>query len=272
MDTNQKGFDLTIALQNFNMSYDDVGKGNKTVIFLHGFPFDKSTWHNQLSYLQTSCRCIAIDIRGFGKSTYDENNLSIDLFTDDLIHLMDTLRIDKAVLCGLSMGGYIALNFVKKHADRIEALVLCDTQCIADSIEAKEKRFKTIEDIQANGKDNFVIKFTNSVFCEYTHLNKPTIVENLKTLVSGNSDSIITSGLKALANRSETCSILSGIQTPTLILCGKDDELTPVSKSEFMHQQIKGSILYVIENAGHMSNLEQEDDFNKEVMHFLSSL
>lgn len=272
MDLLQKGYNLSIALQNFNMSYDDVGQGNKTIIFLHGFPFDKSTWQLQMAYLETSFRCIAIDIRGFGKSTYFENNLSIDLFTDDLIHIMDALRIEKAVICGLSMGGYIALNAVKKHADRIDALVFCDTQCIADSSEAKEKRYKTIEDISNNGKSNFVNKFTNSIFCEHTHNNKPEIVANVKTLVSANAESIIISGLKALANRSETCSVLPEIQMPTLIVCGQEDALTPVSQSEFMHQQIKGSKLHVIENAGHMSNLEQEDEFNKVIHQFLNSL
>lgn len=272
MNKAQKGQELMLTLHNINISYDDVGEGELTVIFLHGFPFDKSMWHSQVSFLEKSYRCIAMDIRGFGKSINSEANSSIDIFSDDVIQLMDQLHIKEAVVCGLSMGGYIALNFSSRYSDRIKALILCDTQCIADSDAAREKRHKSIEEILKDGHDNFVDKFIKSIFCQNTHNTKPEIVSQLKTLVSANPIPVFINGLKALANRTETCTKLTDIVIPTLIVCGQEDELTPVSQSEFMHQQIKGSMLHVIENAGHMSNLEQEDEFNKILLNFLSAL
>src|SRR5690606_41592977 len=102
------------------------------IIFLHSFPFDKTMWHGQLEFLKSTHRVIACDIRGFGQSTDETSQLSMDLFADDNIQFMDTLKIEKAIICGLSMGGFIALNLMKRYPERFSALILCDTQCIAD--------------------------------------------------------------------------------------------------------------------------------------------
>ena len=135
---------LSTKVNNLTLAYNDVGEGDTPVILLHGFPFDKSMWKEQLKSLKSSNRAIAIDIRGFGNSTDEESVLSIDLFGDDLIAFMDKLNIEKAIICGLSMGGYIALNVITRFPKRFEALILCDTQCTADTAEGKEKRYATI--------------------------------------------------------------------------------------------------------------------------------
>jgi 3-oxoadipate enol-lactonase len=272
METESKGYNLTIPVNNFHLSYDDVGEGSIPIIFLHGYPFDKTMWQLQLDFLKSSCRLISCDIRGFGKSTDEKTPLSIDLFTDDLIQFMDKLSIDKAIVCGLSMGGYITLNAMKRFPDRFEALVLCDTQCIADTKEVKEKRYKIIDEIEVDGAENFNEEFIKSVFHKDSITNKKERVGQLRRVVFSNSKHIITQGLAALAERSETCSTLNEITIPTLILCGREDEVTPLAQSEFMHAAIKGSILHVIGNAGHVSNLEQPDEFNKHLLNFLTAL
>lgn len=272
MKTAIKGYDLTIPINNFELSYDDVGEGAVPIIFLHGYPFDKTMWQLQLDFLQSSHRLIACDIRGFGKSTDEESPLSIDLFADDLIQFMDKLSIDKAILCGLSMGGFITLNAVQRFPDRFEALILCDTQCIADTAEVKEKRYKTIEEIEVDGEEKFNEGFIKKVFHKDSITNKKKLVEQLRSVVFANSKHIIVQGLVALAERSETCSNLNAITIPTLIICGREDEVTPLAQSEFMNATIKGSILHVIDNAGHVSNLEQPHKFNKHLLDFLMAL
>ncbi|MCD6017073.1 MAG: 3-oxoadipate enol-lactonase 2 [Bacteroidetes bacterium] len=272
MKTEPKGYNSMITLNNFNLSYDDVGEGTIPVIFLHGFPFDKNTWYSQLEFLKSSYRVIACDIRGFGKSKDERSPLSIDLFAEDLIWFMDKMHIDKAIVCGLSMGGFIALHAQKRFPDRFEALILCDTQCIADTTEVKEKRYKAIDEIAADGVDNFNEAFIKRVFHKDSFTNKKEVVEQLRNTVFSNPPYIISQGLVALAERSETCSTLNEIIIPTLIICGKDDEVTPLAQSEYMHQQIKGSVLRVIDRAGHVSNLEQPDEFNKHLADFLSTL
>src|SRR5690606_35502509 len=168
-------------------------------------------------------------------STDETSDMSMDLFSDDLIAFMDTLHIDKSVIVGLSMGGYVVLNAYKRFPDRFEALVLCDTQCIADSPEAKEKRYKTISDIEAHGVADFNEGFIKNVFHKDSLTNKKEVVEELREVVFDNSETIIKKGLVALAERSKTCSTLNDIRVPVLIVCGKEDKVTPLVQSEFMH-------------------------------------
>ena len=267
-----KGYNLTTCINNFHISYDDLGEGAVPIIFLHGFPFDKTMWRSQVDFLQGSNRVIAVDLRGFGGSKDEETSLSIGLFADDLIKFMNALCIDKAMICGLSMGGYIALNAVQRFPSRFEALILCDTQCSADTKEVKEKRYKSIDDINANGTTAFNEAFIKSVFYAGSLLNKKDIVEALRTVVFSNSQHSITMGLTAIADRSETCSALSKIKIPTLIMCGREDALIPIAKAEYMHATISDSVLKVINHAGHVSNLEQPHEFNKHLCDFITSI
>ncbi|SDM00428.1 Pimeloyl-ACP methyl ester carboxylesterase [Daejeonella rubra] len=272
MKTETKGHNLTIPVNNFYLSYDDVGEGSIPIIFLHGYPFDKTMWQAQLDFLKPYYRLIPCDIRGFGKSKDEDSLLSIDLFGEDLIAFLDKLNIDKAIICGLSMGGYIALNVLKRFPDRFSALILCDTQCIADTAEVKAKRYKIIDEIAVDGVTNFNEGFIKSVFHKDSLSYKKDLVEKLRSVVFSNSQHIITMGLTALAERSETCSALNEITIPTLIICGNEDKVTPLAQSEFLNTTIKGSVLHVIDDAGHVSNLEQPDEFNKHLLAFLTSL
>jgi 3-oxoadipate enol-lactonase len=272
MNEESKGYDLIADLDSFKLSYDDIGEGSTPVIFLHGYPFDKTMWEGQIKALKSTNRLIACDIRGFGKSADEESLLSIDLFGDDLITFMDKLDLNKVIICGLSMGGFIALNAYGRFPDRFEALILCDTQCIADTPEVRRKRYQVMEEIAVDGVKNFNEGFIKSVFHEDSLADKVDLVEKLRSVVFSNSQHIIIMGLTALAERSETCSILSEIVIPTLIICGREDEVTPLSQSQFMNANIEGSVLHVIDNAGHVSNLEQPDAFNSILLDFLSAL
>lgn len=269
MKTTTKGYDLTVKVNGFNLSYDDLGEGPVPIVFLHGFPFNKSMWQLQLDFLKTTNRVIACDIRGFGKSKDEESHLEMDLFANDLILFIDSLGLEKVILCGLSMGGFIALNAMKRFPSRFEALILCDTQCIADSYDVKVKRYETIEEIKEYGVSNFNEGFIKKVFHEDSLTNKPELVEQLRSVVFSNSQHIIIQGLTALAERSETCSFLDEISIPTLIICGREDAVTPLDESKFMNKNIKGSVLHVINNAGHVSNLEEPAKFNKLLRDFL---
>jgi pimeloyl-ACP methyl ester carboxylesterase len=261
-----------IEINAVKISYNDVGEGRLPILFLHGFPFDKSMWKNQLDFLKTSNRVIAIDTRGFGNSKDENTPLSMELFSEDLRLFMDKLNIERAVLCGLSMGGFIALDAIKKFPERFDGLILCDTQCIADTAEVKEKRHKTIAEIYRDGSGAFKEKFVTSVFHSETLTNKTGLVDSLRTVVNANSDQILISGLIALADRSETCSVLKNIKVSTLIICGREDTVTPLAQSEAMQKQIKDATLRIVDNAGHVSNLEHPVEFNNYIKDFITIL
>lgn len=267
-----KGYDLTIEMNDFILSYDDVGEGRIPIVFLHGFPFDKTMWEKQIEFLKTSYRLIACDIRGFGKSKDEKSLLNMDLFADDLIEFMDKLSIDKAVICGLSMGGYITLNAAKRFPDRFEALILCDTQCIADTEEIKEKRLKTIAKIEMEGVAHFNEEFIKSVFHKDSLTHKKELVEELGSVVFANSQHSIIQGLLALAIREDTCATLEKIRIPTLIICGREDAVTPLEESQYLKEHVLGSTLKIIDDAGHVSNLEQPNEFNEHLVEFLINL
>lgn len=263
---------LLTKINSLSVSYHDVGEGTIPIIFLHGFPFDKSMWKSQLDDLKSKFRLIAIDFRGFGQSTDEKTVLSMDLLGLDLIAFMDKLNIPKAIVCGLSMGGYVALNVVQKFPERFKALILCDTQCNADTPEGRAKRYATIEEINSAGPAAFNESFIKGVFHPNSFIDKNEVVEDLRNVVIGNTKEVITSGLEALATRSETCSGLKNIRIPTLIICGDEDQITPVAKSKAMQEQIQGAELKIIEQAGHVSNLEQPKQFNMHVSNFLNRL
>ncbi|MBP6334619.1 MAG: alpha/beta hydrolase [Bacteroidia bacterium] len=257
------GIDLTANVNDITICYDDLGPDNDPIIFIHGFPFDKSSWEPQTDHLKSTRRVIAYDIRGFGKSGRGNQTLSMDLFANDLKHLLAYLQIDQVVAVGLSMGGYILMNALNKYPELFEGLVFCDTQCIADSKEGKEKRMKTIEQIKTNGLDEFAKGFINNIFSKDSIQNKTAMVDKIKNCILSTPQDTITDTLIALAERPDMCSSLSKISVPTMILCGEEDVVTPLSQSEFMLKSIKHAVLKSIPNAGHMSNLEQPNLFNQ---------
>ena len=266
------GKDISIVLNDLTICYDDHGTGDTPIIFIHGFPFNKSMWEDQLEYLKKTHRVIAYDIRGYGQSSAGEDEQCIRLFANDLLSFMDALKIDKAIVGGFSMGGYTLLSAASRYPNRFEALILCDTQCVADSPELKEKRNETIAQINAGKINEFTETFLSSVFCPASLVTKLDSVEKARNIILSTSPLTIAGGLAAIAQRWETCSCLNKILIPTLILCGQEDAVTPVEQSEFLHSHIQNSKLHIIDNAGHMSNLEQTDQFNKFLGDFVQSL
>ena len=262
----------TYKLEDFTISYTDNQKKTIPIIFIHGFPFDKSSWEPQVKYFKKFYRVITFDLRGFGESGIGNKATNIDLYADDIIAFMDGLNIPKAIICGLSMGGYIALNIIERYPDRVTALILADTQCLADSPEAKEKRFATIKNLEVEGHSKFADEFIKNIFTNESLSDCKALTDKVKKIILSNSIESIICGLKALATRRETCSILPNIKSPVLVICGEEDKLTPPEKSIFLHQQVPNSILKIIDNAAHMSNLEQADIFNITIRGFLNNV
>jgi 3-oxoadipate enol-lactonase len=270
---------LNINHQNFivefdgvEIAYNQVGQGEIPIIFIHGFPFDKKSWDRQLDFLKDTHRAIAVDIRGFGKSTLGDKTVSIELYAIDLIHFMDALKIEKAVVCGLSMGGYILLNAVSRFSDRFEAIVLCDTQCIADSPDQKAGRAEAIKKIESGGLDDFAKDFIKKAFSEGIANEKENLLLTAKEVIDSTSVDAVVAGLNAIAQRSDTCSILGEIKIPTLIICGDEDKITIPAQSEYLNQNIKNSKLRFIKGAGHLSNIEEPTEFNEYLLEFLKSI
>ena len=150
-------------------------------------------------------RLITYDIRGHGKSDAGNEDFSIDLFVSDLIGLMDALKIERAILCGLSMGGYIALNAIDKYKERFDALILSDTQCIADTQEAKEKRIKAIESIRKNGVEKYAEESIQNLFASESFTTRVKEIADVREMIVKTPEQSLISTLLALSVRKETC-------------------------------------------------------------------
>jgi 3-oxoadipate enol-lactonase len=261
-----------IQVNGVEVSYLDEGTTTGfPLIFIHGFPFNKWSWEKQLHAIKENYRLIAYDVRGHGKTEVGTTTLSVSQFADDLISLMDELHIEKAIVVGLSMGGYIALHAIKKNQDRFAGLVLCDTQCGADTAEGKKKRKKTIDFIQRNGLTVYAQESLKNLFAPASlerKMNEVLLIE--ETILKAKPENICLT-LQALADRKETCTSLKKIKVPVAILVGQEDKVTPPETAEKMHASIQGSTLHIIEEAGHLSNLENPESFNELLLEFLDT-
>lgn len=259
-----------LVINNCGISYIDEGPENgKIILFVHGFPFNKFMWKRQVEVLKATCRVIAYDVRGHGNSGAGSEEFSIDLFVRDLIGLMDALSIEKVCLCGLSMGGYIALNAAVNHPGRFSSLVLCDTTCVADSPEGKEKRMKAIENIETNGVETYAVESIRKLFSPDSLSERRDDVAVIKEMIMNTSTVVLGKTLRALAGREETCGRLKEIDAPVLVMAGEEDTITPPSAAMQIHEQIKGSSLHIVEKAGHISNMENPISFNHRLMQFV---
>lgn len=262
-----------IHVNDISVSYLDEGPIDAPVIvFIHGFPFNKSMWNSQVEALKDQYRVIAYDVRGHSDSDSGTVQFSIEQFVSDLIGFMDALKIEKATLCGLSMGGYIALNALENYAQRFDALILCDTQCTADTPETKEKRMKAIENIKKHGVEQYADESIKNLFAPESFQTRLSEIAAIKAMIRNTSPQSISQTLLALASRKETCSILPFIKIPVLIMVGEKDMLTPPSAARRMHEKIKGSLLNILDHAGHLSNMENPDAFNSQLIKFVSSV
>ncbi len=244
----------------------------KTIIFLHGFPFNKNMWRPQLEALPDHINAFAVDIRGHGNSTSGHGFFSIDVFAKDLRAFMERLHIDEAVLCGISMGGYIALRAHELFPEKISGLVLADTHSKADSNAAKQKRFDSIQAVLSHGRRPFAIGFVENVFAPSSLEKFPEAIELIKSSIRRNNISTICATLLALAARTDTTASLYQIEVPALLIRGAQDKITAKQDMLDLANAIPKNSYVEIEHAGHLPNLEDAEKFNSLLHEFMEEV
>jgi pimeloyl-ACP methyl ester carboxylesterase len=184
--------------------------------------------------------------------------------------LLDHLEISRAVIGGLSMGGYVALAFYKQIPSRVRSLVLADTRAQADTEEGKQTRVQQAEKVLAEGMASIADSMLPKLLTPETVSKRPDLVKRVRDMMLKTKPEGAAGALLGMAERDDQTSLLSQISCPALILVGREDSITPVADSEKMHREIAGSRLVVLENAAHVSNLERTDQFNEELLRFLN--
>jgi pimeloyl-ACP methyl ester carboxylesterase len=252
------------------IAYDDVGTG-PPVAFIHGFPHNRTLWAPQVGALLPRARCITMDLRGFGESEI-RGPYTMDDYADDVVSVLDALQVEKAVIAGLSMGGYIAFALWRKHRHRIRALILADTRSGADTEEGRMKRRELIALARAKGSAAVADAQIAAMVGKTTRERRPDIADGVHRMLSMAPVEGIVGALEAMMNRPDSTPILPTIDVPTMIVVGDEDVPTPPKEARAMHELIPGSRLEILEGAGHVSNVERAAAFNHVTSEFLGVL
>lgn len=251
--------------------FKDEGTG-PAIVFLHGFPFDRTMWRDQLEDLRNNYRLIAPDLRGLGETRSSAEVATMDQMASDVAALLDQLEIDRAVICGLSMGGYVAFDFQHSFPERVRALVLAGTRAPADSDQEKQNRERQAARMLAEGMKGIAEETLPKLMARETLARKPHVVKRVREMIERSDSHGAAAAQRGMAARRDYSGDLAKINVPTLIVVGREDSIRPVSDAEFMHRQIRDSRLEIIDEAAHVSNLEQPEIFNRALSVFLSEV
>ncbi len=248
------------------IGYDEAGSG-PPLLLLHAFPLDRGVWQPQLDALKDVARVIAPDLPGFGESPAAP--FSVEGVADVVAEFLAALAVPKAVVCGLSMGGYIALALARKHPQRLAGLILADTRAGVDDSTAKANRDKSIALVNEKGSAALFETMLPKLLSDAARAEQPELVTRLKEIAAKQAPASVTAALAALRDRPDANPGLKAIAVPTLVIVGEHDGVTPPLAAANLSAQIRGSKLVHIPGAGHLSNVEQPEAFNAAVRTFL---
>lgn len=246
------------------------GKSINPIIFIHGFPYDHNMWHAQIEELSKDYFCVSYDIRGLGESPAGDGQFTMESFVDDLETLVDEMNLDKPVLCGLSMGGYISLRAMERMQNKFSALILCDTKSEADNNEGKLKRAAAIRQINSGKFYDFIESFVLNCFGEKFIKENNTDYRKIVDRSKRNNPAGVKGCLLAMAGRTDTTESLAKIKIPTLVICGSEDKLSPPDVMMSMADKIPNANFVLVEKAGHMTPFENPNAVNKAIKDFLT--
>lgn len=261
-----------IPLNDIELALHEAGTG-RPVLLVHGFPLNHHMWDAQVAALSASHRVLAPDLRGFGQSDVTEGTVTMDQMADDLAALLDAQKItEPVVLCGLSMGGYVALAFWRKYAARLSGLILCDTRSAPDSPEAAAGRETTAQNVLASGPQPVVDVMRNKLYAPATLQDKPQLVAEVEAMMQTTAPAGIAAALRGMAVRPDSTPSLPQIAVPTLVLVGEHDAISPPAEMRGIAEAIPGAEFVEIAGAGHMAPMEDPAAVNQALLSFLGGI
>lgn len=245
----------------------------QTVLFVHGFPFHGAMWDEQLDRLPDRWRWVAPDLRGFGRSEPGDvaGPLTMERHADDLAELLDHLEVERATLCGLSMGGYVAFAFWRRHPERIHSLVLCDTRSAADDEVARRGRVQAAIRVRREGTGAVAEEMIPRLISETTRRERPEVEARLRAIIESNPPESVARAQEGMAERPDSTALLPTITVPTLLVVGTEDPISPPDEMREMAGRIPDARLRVIDGAAHLPCIERPEAFNRELVHFLEA-
>jgi 3-oxoadipate enol-lactonase len=270
---------MKIKLRGIELAYDEVGQG-RAILFLHGYPFNRSMWREQIGFLSAhGYRCVAPDLRGLGESALPSSAsedawksvppTTMEDMARDVGLLMDELKIRNGVICGLSMGSYVALEFTRLFNERVIALILAGARAPAADEAEKQARDLQARRALAEGMNYAVESISTNLLAQNTLVNKADVVARVREMILGTDPVSAAAAQRGMAVRRDYSANLHNLHVPTLIIAGREDGVRKPEDAELLHREISNSRLEVIPDAGHLMNMEQPEIFNRTLLDFL---
>lgn len=268
-----------LRIRERRVRYLEEGRGNPLVL-LHAFPLGAAMWRPQLADVPAGWRVLAPDLRGFagsprtraeGEGVVADPAERMDDHALDVFALLDALDIEQAVFAGLSLGGYVAFACHRLAPGRVRGLVLADTRAEADTEEGRANRRRMLASLETEGLGAVTEAMVPKLLGETSLRTQPALETEVRALIGTNTVEGVGDAIRCLMSRPDATPQLASIQCPTQLIVGREDVLTPVALHEEMQRRIAGAALSVIEGAGHLSNLERPDVFNRTLARFLAS-
>jgi pimeloyl-ACP methyl ester carboxylesterase len=254
------------------VGYEEWGRG-RPVVLIHGFPLNRFIWQAQGDDLASVAHILAPDLRGFGESDMGTGDVTIATYADDVREFLDALGVrEPVVICGLSMGGYIALAYLRRYPDHVAALVLANTKATPDSLEARNGRDKSIATAREQGVEPIAAGMLPKMLTPATFETRPELVEQVKRIMTSATVPGVVAALAAMRDRPDSTGTLLEFSAPTLVIAGAEDPLMPMAEAENMKQAARNGQLVVIPGAAHLSSMEQPQAFNAALLDFLQTL
>jgi pimeloyl-ACP methyl ester carboxylesterase len=243
----------------------------RPVVLLHAFPLNATLWRPQVEAWPVGWRVVTPDLPGFGASS-EPPTATMDDMARGILRILDGLGIQRAVIGGLSMGGYLTLALYRLAPERFSGMILADTRATPDSEEQKAGRRKMIATVRDQGPPAIADEMLPKLLGATSQRERPALAGTVRDMIEGNTAAAIAGALQAIRGRPDSTPLLPSIAVPTLVLCGDEDVLTPPSDSEALHRGIRGSRLVMLPRAGHLSNIEAPEAFSAALQDFLAPL
>ena len=252
------------------LAYDEQGAG-LPVVLIHGFPLNRRMWQPQVEVLANSgCRVICPDLAGFGESLLPGQPVTMSVYADALIRLLDRLDIDKAVVGGMSMGGYVLLNLVERYPQRLLGAMYLVTRAAADDSAGRQKRTMLATEVENGNLLAVPDTFVQVLFAPQTAEDKPWLVNDVRQWMESTPAEGIVGGLLAMRDRDDYVDRLSKLDVPSLVVGAELDMAIPPDHAHALAEGLPNAELHIITGAGHMANLEKPEIFNQILLKFLA--
>lgn len=241
------------------------------VVLLHAFPLNATLWQPQVERAPAGWHMVTPDLPGFGRSSLPPAR-TMEEMARAVAAQLDDLEIERAVIGGMSMGGYVTLALFRLAPERFSGMILADTRATADNDQQRDARRKMIASVRQHGPSAVADEMLPKLLGATTHRDQPELATRIRQMIETNSTDAIAAAVEAMMGRPDSRPLLAEIAVPTLVVCGQEDVLTPPADSEALHTGIDGSRLAVLAGAGHLSNIEAPDAFGMALNAFLSGL